>query len=133
MPQGHEEAERSLRAFLGTVDDLPVVAVVEVLKTERRRPLTLSALNVRPDFLLAVASGAWPASYAVLARRGSRAASRLARELLPRRDRKIFADALSAASLAVLMRADGSQIVPEELLRRMESPWLRAVSVAGGQ
>jgi len=44
-----------------------------------------------------------------------------------------LADALSAASLAVLMRADGSQIVPEELLRRMESPWLRAVSVAGGQ
>jgi hypothetical protein len=128
-----DQAEHALRAFLASVDGLAVSAVVEALKSERRRPLTLRELNVHPDFLLAVANGSWPASRAVLARRASRAAKRLSHELVPRRDRKSFADALEAAALAVLMRAGAKPVVPEELLRRMESPWSRAVSAAGVQ
>lgn len=128
---GDEAAERAVRAFLGSLDRLPVQAVVEVLKTERRRPLTLRSLTVHPDFLLVVADGGWPATHAVLARRASRAARRLAGELVHRRDRKIFADALEGAALAVLIRAGTDPVVPEELLRRMESTWLRALRGAG--
>jgi len=47
-----DQAEHALRAFLASVDGLAVSAVVEALKSERRRPLTLRELNVHPDFLL---------------------------------------------------------------------------------
>ncbi len=131
MLQERGDAERALRAFLCSLDALPVAAVVDVLRSERRRPLTLRAMNVHPDFLRVVADGGWPPSHAVLARRASRAVRRLTRELVHRRDRRIFADALEAAAMAVLMRTGTDPAIPEELLSRMESPWQRALIGAG--
>lgn len=128
MSNDCDAAARALRSFLRSVESLPLLPVISILRTERRRALTLSSLYVHPDFLQAVTSGGWTQEHAVLARRARRASKRLAFELVSWRDRRLFARALEAAALAVLMRSAAQLAVPEPLIRRIESPWLRAVA-----
>ena len=120
--------EAALRSFLNSVYQLPLPAVLELLRGDRRRPMTLRSLYVHSDFLDAVSSGGWTQEHAVLARRAARASRRLACELVPWRDRRMFAAALEAAALAVLIRSTRPTAVLEALVIRIESTWVRAVA-----
>lgn len=128
MLQNCDAPEPALRSLLHSVESLPLANVLELLRSDRRRPMTLSSLYVHPEFLEAVSNGSWTQEHAVLARRARRASSRLAGELVSWRDRRMFAAALQAAALAVLIRSAGPGAVPQELVDRMEAPWLRAVA-----
>ena len=128
MSRECDAPEPALRSFLNSVYQLPLPPVLEILRSERRRPMTLTSLYVHPDFLDAVTSGSWTQEHAVLARRAGRASSRLACELVSLRDRRMFAAALEAAALAVLIRSTRPTPLLEALVIRMESTWLRAVA-----
>lgn len=125
-------AEDRLQSFFASVRALCTADVQALSQRSHARALTRLAVEVDPDFLLAVASGRWTAVHEALAG-GLRDSSRTAaRQLAPFGRRKLLMTVLGDAALVVLADADPAAPLPRALRQRLAAPWVEAMGSCPG-